>query len=54
MATIGNITFATESPGDLVEFWVAALDYEQEKAPPGLLEAIADEGGDVDAAAAVQ
>ena len=54
MATIGNITFATESPDDLVEFWVAALDYEREKAPPGLLEAIADEGGDVDAAAAVQ
>jgi predicted enzyme related to lactoylglutathione lyase len=52
MASLGNITFACEDPGALAEFWAAAIDYEIEAPPPGLLEAIAAEGGDVDAAAA--
>ena len=52
MATIGNITFASADPAGLAAFWVAALDYELEEAPPGLLEAIEAEGGDPNAAAA--
>jgi predicted enzyme related to lactoylglutathione lyase len=52
MASIGNITFACEDPSSLVEFWAAAIDYEIEEAPPGLLEGIETQGGDVNAAAA--
>ena len=52
MATLGNITFACTDPDGLAEFWAAAIDYEQEDAPPDLLEAIEAEGGDLDAAAA--
>ena len=53
MASIGNITFACEDPASLAEFWAAAIDYELEEAPPGFLEAIEAEGGDLNAAAAV-
>ena len=52
MASIGNITFACEDPGGLAEFWAAAIGYEIAEAPPGLIEAIESEGGDVNAAAA--
>ena len=52
MASLGNITFACEDPDALAAFWVAALDYELQEAPPGLLEAIEAEGGDLNAAAA--
>ena len=52
MATIGNITFACEDPRALAEFWANAVGYEVQEAPPGLLEAIEDEGGDANAAAA--
>ena len=52
MASIGNITFAADDPGRLAEFWAAAIDYEVQEAPPGLLEAIEAEGGDRNAAAA--
>lgn len=52
MATIGNITFAAEDPGALAEFWAAAIEYELEAPPPGLIEAIEAEGGDTNAAAA--
>ena len=52
MASIGNITFACTDPSALAEFWAATLDYEREEPPPGLLEVIEAEGGDVNAAAA--
>ncbi len=52
MATIGNVTFACADPASLAEFWVEAVDYELQPAPPGLLEAIEAEGGDPNAAAA--
>jgi predicted enzyme related to lactoylglutathione lyase len=52
MASIGNITFACQDPGTLAEFWAAAVGYELEEAPPGLLEAIEAEDGNVNAAAA--
>ena len=52
MASIGNITFAADDPGRLAEFWAAAIGYEVQEAPPGLLEAIEAEGGDLNAAAA--
>lgn len=52
MASIGNVTFACENPADLAEFWAAALEYEVQEAPPGLLEAIETEGRDLNAAAA--
>lgn len=52
MASIGNVTFACEDPAGLVEFWAAALEYEVQEPPPGLLEAIEAEGGDLNAAAA--
>ncbi|TYL38634.1 glyoxalase/bleomycin resistance/dioxygenase family protein [Natronococcus pandeyae] len=51
MASIGNITFACEDPDGLAAFWTAAVDYELQEAPPGLLEAIEAEGGDPNAAA---
>ncbi|WP_158058725.1 VOC family protein [Halorussus halophilus] len=52
MASIANITFACEDPEALAEFWAAAVDYEIQEAPPGLLEAIEAEGGDPNRAAA--
>ncbi|WP_254528020.1 VOC family protein [Natrinema gelatinilyticum] len=52
MATLTNITFACDDPGRLAEFWAAAVGYEIQEAPPGLLEAIEAEDGDVNAAAA--
>ena len=51
MASIGNITFACEDPAALAAFWAAAVGYEVEEAPPGLIEAIEAEGGDTNAAA---
>lgn len=52
MASIANVTFACEDPATLAEFWAEAVDYELQEAPPGLLEAIESEGGDLNAAAA--
>lgn len=52
MASIGNVTFACDDPAALASFWAAAIDYEVEEPPPGLLEAIEAEGGDTSAAAA--
>lgn len=52
MASIANITFASEDPGGLAGFWAAALGYDLEEPPPGLMEAIDREGGDPNAAAA--
>lgn len=52
MATIGNITFACDDPAALAAFWSAAIGYELEEPPPGLLEAIEAAGGDTNAAAA--
>lgn len=52
MASIANITFACEDPARLADFWAAAVEYELEEAPPGLLEAIEVEGGDPNMAAA--
>ena len=52
MARIGNITFACEDPDGLAAFWIAAIDYELQEPPPGVLEAIEDAGGDPNAAAA--
>ena len=52
MASIANVTFACADPGALAEFWAAAVGYEVQDAPPGLLEAIEAEDGDPNAAAA--
>lgn len=52
MASIANITFACEDPARLADFWAAAVEYEPEEAPPGLLEAIEAEGDDPNMAAA--
>lgn len=52
MAAIGNITFACEDPATLATFWAAAVGYDMQEAPPGLMETIEAEGGDVNAAAA--
>ena len=52
MASIANVTFACREPGRLAEFWCEAIGYELQEAPPGVLEAIEAEGGDLDAAAA--
>lgn len=52
MASIANVTFACDDPPSLAAFWAEAVDYEIQEAPPGLLEAIEAEGGDLDAAAA--
>lgn len=52
MASLGNITFATENPDGLAAFWAAAIGYELQEAPPGLLEALEADGGDPNAAAA--
>jgi predicted enzyme related to lactoylglutathione lyase len=52
MASIANITFACEDPARLADFWAAAVEYELQEAPPGLLEAIESEGGDPNLAAA--
>ena len=35
---IGNVTFDCADPPRLCEFWAAALGYEVEEAPPGLLD----------------
>jgi len=52
VAKIGNITFACADPAALCAFWAAALDYEVEEAPPGLLESLAEAGEDLNGAAA--
>ena len=52
MGTIGNITFACADPDALASFWAAAIGYEREEAPPELMEAIEEAGGDPNAAAA--
>lgn len=52
MASISNITFACEDPAALAAFWAAAVEYDVEPAPPGLLDAIEAEGGDANRAAA--
>lgn len=52
MASIGNVTFASDDPAELAGFWAEAVGYEIQPAPPGLLEAIEAEGGDLNAAAA--
>jgi hypothetical protein len=53
MATLGNITFACEDPEGLARFWAAALGYVVQEAPPGLLEALEEQGLDLDSAAAI-
>lgn len=52
MASIGNITFACEDPDRLADFWIAALGYVKQDAPPDLIEAIEAQGGDLNMAAA--
>lgn len=52
MARLANLTFACADPPALAAFWAAALGYEVQEAPPGLLEALAEQGLDLDAAAA--
>ncbi len=52
MASIGNITFACEDPNALATFWTAAVGYEMQEPPPGILETIEAEGGDPNAVAA--
>jgi predicted enzyme related to lactoylglutathione lyase len=54
MARIGNITFACEDPDRLATFWAAALGYDKEEAPPGILEALAAAGRDLNSAAAAR
>jgi catechol 2,3-dioxygenase-like lactoylglutathione lyase family enzyme len=54
MARLGNITFACDDPEALCSFWVEALGYERQEAPPAFMRAwIAAGGGPNDAAAAV-
>ena len=53
MSSIGNITFACQDPAKLASFWAAALEYDIQDAPPGMLEAIAEQGGDLNMAAAI-
>lgn len=53
MASIGNITFACADPAKLAEFWAAVLEYQIQDAPPGFLEALEAEGGDLNMAAAI-
>jgi hypothetical protein len=52
MATLGNITFACESPNRLADFWAAALGYVKQELPPEVMEAWLAAGGDPDGAAA--
>ena len=56
MGRIGNITFACEDPDRLATFdiWAAALGYDKEEAPPGILEALAAAGRDRNSAAAAR
>jgi predicted enzyme related to lactoylglutathione lyase len=54
VAQLGNITFACDDPAALCAFWVHALGYEAQEAPPAFMEAwIAAGRGANDAAAAV-
>lgn len=39
MASLDNLTFASEDQRTLAQFGAAALDYDLEKAPPDLIEA---------------
>lgn len=49
---IGNITFASEDPARLANFWAAALGYEVELLPDEVLTSLAASGIDPDDAAA--
>ncbi len=53
MASIANITFACADPAGLARFWAAALNYQIQEAPPGFLDALEAEGGDLNMAAAI-
>ena len=50
MAKIANITFAAQDPRRVADFWIAALGYERQEAPPGFIEAWVAAGRDPDAA----
>jgi hypothetical protein len=51
---IANVTFACDDPEALAAFWAAALGYEQEPAPPEVLEAMRERGEDPNQAAAAR
>jgi glyoxalase superfamily protein len=53
MSSLANITFASDDPERLADFWASALGYVKQAAPPDFMEAWLAAGRDPNGAAAV-